>query len=256
MRSASIGILFVLGMSQAQAAPFYRVWRGYQRADLTRAQVDEAVRSRLGPMTPAVGAGKGLVGYVPAIPEQAPGAADEVALVVYESEQAYRGIRSTPQGQAYGDLHWEMFDRKRSSSLVPEIYFEQVQIGKAYDLWGSNPDWQRGAVRVTLALRREGTSDSQYIRAIERLLDEVVSYNRAMGFEALVVGVDAHQLTMFELFSDQSSLYDIAHSSRYERAYSNLERVLQAPLISGEALRQQTGNRIEIPTGGAVQVLW
>lgn len=253
----SLGVAVTLLLAQtAEAAPFYRVWRGVGRSDLSRAQVDEAVRSRLAPMTTEVGAGRGLVGYIPGIPRQAAGAADEVALVVYESESAYRSIRTTPQGRAYGDLHWDIFDRQKSGSLVPEDYREEAKLGKAYDLWRRTPDWRAGAVRVTVAQRIEGISDARYIRGIEQFLDKVVSYRPTDGFEALVIGVDAHQFVLFELFTDRDALYDITQSSRYERAYRNLERVTNSPVLAEEAIRQIAADRTEIPTGGAVQVVW
>lgn len=141
-------VLAILAQSfTADAAPYYRFWRGWKLPQLSTQAFQQGLNQSLLPQTVVVGGGRGLVGYLPFLyPAQSPAELpQEVALVVYESEQAYQAIRSTPEGQAYGDLHWKFFDKPRGSgSVVPEPYVGKIENGKAYDVLLSAADWRQG----------------------------------------------------------------------------------------------------------------
>ncbi len=257
MKTTSVFLLLSLLVPVfAQADQHLRIWRGVARSDMTRVAVEEAVRNRLAPMTTEVGAGQGLAGYVPAIPFAEAGISDEVALIIYDSETAYRTLRATPGGQAYGKAHGEMFDMARSSSLVAGPMVETIEMGKAYNLWGGDVNWRRGMVRVSVMGRVAGTTDAQYLRGVTRFLDQVAELNADVGMEALVIGVDAGQITMFEKFRDVDTLEDVTLSQAYLAAERSLQSVTTRPALVDPAIRQRAGGRVEIPTGGAVQLVW
>jgi hypothetical protein len=145
-------LALVLQAQLASAAPYYRFWRGWKIESLSSQAFQAGLNARLLPMTVGVGGGKGLVGYLPFLyPENNGTLPDEVALVIYQDEPSYQAIRSTPEGKAYGDLHWEFFDKARGSgSLVPEPYAGRIENQKAYDVLQSDADWRQGhAVFVT-----------------------------------------------------------------------------------------------------------
>lgn len=141
-------VLILLGQGSVSAAPYYRFWRGWKLDQLSRPQFENGLNAGFISSTVRVGAGRGLIGYLPVLlPAVASSHSlpDEVALVVYSNEVDYNAIRSTAEGKAYADSHWLWFDKnKGSKSLTPERYQGVVENEKAYDVLQSNADWKQG----------------------------------------------------------------------------------------------------------------
>jgi hypothetical protein len=172
-------LLAVLAPS-ADAALYHRFWRGYKLPALTEAAFERDISRVFIPRTVKVGGGRGLVGYQPVLTAAASERGtelaflpDEIALVTYESEARYRAIRETPEGRAYGDLHWEYFERGRSGSQVPGPFMGQAELEKAYDLLGSNADWREGYGSFRITARRPGLSDADYLYWAGKYLEKV-----------------------------------------------------------------------------------
>ena len=100
-------------------AAYYRVWQGFKKTDLTTDQFKSNL-NQLMEDTVSLYHGKVLNQYLVAIPPKNKPSyiPNEFALVALHNEKDYREIRKTPEGIAYSDLHWEVFDKKTSGSLL------------------------------------------------------------------------------------------------------------------------------------------
>jgi hypothetical protein len=137
-------------------ASFNRFWIGYKLKNLSTPAFLNNLNNRLLPDLIKLAAGKGLVSYSPYVsPMSIEGVPDEIALITYQDEAIYTKIRSTPTGKAYGDLHWELFQRDLSKSTVSEQYLGHFEEGKAYELDSKFEDWQKGTTYVSVYRRKD-----------------------------------------------------------------------------------------------------
>ncbi|HTL12973.1 MAG TPA: hypothetical protein VL588_10820 [Bdellovibrionota bacterium] len=186
LAAAALSLFFA---AQAQAG-YYRFWRGYKRADLSEQQLVDGLNARLIPATGALAQSDAhLTSYQPVVPEatlQARyGLPHEVALVEYQDEASYLKFRATPLGQAYGDMHWELFGKDVSKSAVPEKYVGTVTTGKAYEVVES-ADWNLTQNEFRVYPRAEGSTDGDYLAGVRAHVETV----RAGGPAGLIVLVD------------------------------------------------------------------
>lgn len=154
----------------ASSAPYYRVFRGAKRADLSQADYELRLSSSFIPALPATYADKGVLAYLPALPPADKPAAvpDEFALVAWESEKAYQTATRTPEGRRHGDLHWTVFERKasRGTSAVP--FRDALAADTAYDVFGKPVDWQTGYSTFYVGLRDPKLSPAQFLEALRK----------------------------------------------------------------------------------------
>ncbi len=75
---------------------------------------------------------------------------DELALVIYESEEKYRQIRATPEGERYSALHWDFFEKEISKSTVSVPFNGKLTQGQAAELRPAFQDWQQGYTHVAI----------------------------------------------------------------------------------------------------------
>jgi hypothetical protein len=202
--------------SIADAAPYYRLWQGWKLDSIDYEGLRRGLDERFIPATVEVGMGRGLMSYLPALaplPEKRPEVVrkllpDEIALVVYDSEANYRSIRNTPQGEAYGALHWEYFDKdKGSKSTLPEKYLGKLEPTHAYDVLGSVEHWQNGYAVYVMSLRKQDASP--YVDQMRR------DFFRN-GLKSYLVLVEESYVIEYQLWRDKSS-FDAAES-RLEKA--------------------------------------
>ena len=145
MTVSKIFTIFLILSSTAQAAMYGRFWRGTKKETKNGLKYsDKSFIEDLNKVflkaTVDTGSGKGLVSYIPALPKDGifP---DEIALVLYSSEKAYRDLRETEKGQAYQTLHFDYFEKEKSKSLAPEPYVGKIEAEHAYDFFGSDAAW-------------------------------------------------------------------------------------------------------------------
>jgi hypothetical protein len=149
-------------------AGYFRVWQGFQRPDISPTQFITEL-PRLMKATPQVYPGETLSNYIVVIPPKNSPAfiPHELALVALSSENTYKKIRSTPAGQAYGDLHWEMFDKNISKSAPFAIYDDvrtkRLMSGVSYDMIGEAIDWSLGYTTVFIGLRKPNLPTAEYL---------------------------------------------------------------------------------------------
>lgn len=161
--------IFLLLPATAQAA-YVRIWRGHQKAELSTAAFVQGMNHALLPATGELAHGQArLQSYLPVIlPEELKeaGLPAEVALLSYESEEAYRAYRATPEGIHYGNMHWDLFDRATSGSLVPTPYAGSVAFEQAYEVAGQDPTWSQGEAFFRVLKREPGLSDPEFLAVI------------------------------------------------------------------------------------------
>jgi len=219
-------LLAILTVESAVSAPYYRFWRGYKRdnhvkmviADGKKTFVDDPTRPMswmdfeslvnqwLIPATTSCCAESSLVAYLPVLlpaGKKASALHDEIALIVYKSEEAYKKTREDKaniEAQVYGPLHGDVFfigdtkaekieDRLRTSrSLVPVPFKGEVDLTPnagnfflpevAYDVLDRDLNWQEGHTVFRVGLV-EISGDG--VEPLNRYLREMKARASAMG---------------------------------------------------------------------------
>ena len=141
-------LALMLLVSFESQASFNRFWVGYKKENLSTSEFLSGLNHRLFPDTILVNGGRGLTAYQPFITLVVPGLPAEIALVMYESEEKYKAIRSTPEGEAYGNLHWDFFQKETSKSTVAIPFTGTLAVGGAYQVNPSFTGWKQGATFV------------------------------------------------------------------------------------------------------------
>ncbi len=193
------------GFNRAQTAEqtnYYRFWRGFKKADITSDQLKKQLAGHFMPATVKINAGKGLVSYTVAVPpaEKPAFIPDEFALVAYESEERYRSQVATPEGKRYQEMHWDIFDRNTSKSVVPVRFFELnpeiISANVAYDMVARNTNWQQGYVTFSIGLRKKGVSPADFFKRMTSHTITSVKLFSKCGLQGyLVLATDDYVVT-------------------------------------------------------------
>ncbi len=210
--------------------PYYRFWRGWKVEQLNSSPLSyqgfkEGINSVFIPATVRYGQGRGMLGYLPSLPfsvselEAAKGKGvdfpDEIALVVYGSEEGYNRLRVTPEGKAYGDLHRLYFDMPaapaaaRSRSLVPLPWTGTVAVERAYDLFSSDASWMKpmasGFSQIVFHEREAEQDEASYLAKIKSTLDSIKANASSFGLESEVVLVADRYWIEYQLLYKKGS---------------------------------------------------
>lgn len=224
MKNILVALLF-LGAFTAEATPYYRFWRGFKKPELTTKDFNKAIEDVFVEATIENGSGKGLVAYIPGLPNKVDGVTlpDEVALIVYESKEKYDALKATSMGKAYTNLHWDYFTRAPqvegdpvpeniSKSAVPvplTSEVSQLENGVAYDLFNSDADWKSGAVKLRFFKRN--TSEQLELEAIRQIQKDY-----AEKAAAYLVLADADYLMIYELWKNKELYAESGIQAFYE----------------------------------------
>jgi hypothetical protein len=234
----------------SQAASYKRFWRGYSRPDLSSQQFVADVNNKIIPATRELfSKPSGLESYQPVISNMqasshSPLVAAEFALLQYEAEDTYKKFRETPEGVAYGNLHWEMFDRTTSKSAVVEAYSGAVAATHAYDLLGQDIDWKTAHTYFTIYTRDSDTSEVEFLKVVENYLDETRSQASDYGLQALIVLVMNDHIAVYEAWEKSTS------RSQYHEA-------LDSDMPTGEtSLRDVSDVPMDIPLHRKTGLIW
>jgi len=202
--------LFVITFLLSQvlhAAPYYRFWRGDKLPALTLLDFQIGLNDLFIPKTVEQGKGKGLRSYQPVLlsDSKPKGLPDEIALVAYASKAAYLKLRNSPEGQAYGRLHWDYFDKNNSKSLVPDRYRGELQTNHAYDVLNSAAEWQKGISHVRIHTRDKRRTPSQFHRGFNKMVQSVRAQFPSRGLKSYLVLVSDDYVIQFLLWKDEAS---------------------------------------------------
>lgn len=143
-------ILAILLVSGNSHASFNRFWVGDKKKEVKTADFLNGLNKTFFKDTIVVGSGRGLLSYQPYVTSMDNDVPDELALVSYESEEKYKAIRSTPEGERYSALHWDYFQKDTSKSTVTEAFKGDLEEGKAYELNSAFTQWQKGYTTVVI----------------------------------------------------------------------------------------------------------
>ena len=152
-----------------------RVWRGFRNPDLAQVEFFDKLARVFIPIAMQMQRIYGLTAYLPAVlpADRAPGLPDEVALVFYPSQAAYRATKEYPGGRAYSDLHATIFRLDRCRSRFPEYCGDAVELGTPYHLFKNCADWQTSPVALWAGARRPEASDEQYLAEVTLFVREL-----------------------------------------------------------------------------------
>lgn len=172
----------------AARADYVRLFRGVKRAELGQGEFLERLAAFI-PKLPRTHARNGLKAYLPAVPPDGkPGVIpDEVALVAYESEAAYRAAQATPEGAAYADAHWVLFDKERSGRGAVSPLGDEIVAGVPYDVLGKTVDWRFGYSTFFIGLRQDGVPAESFLKKLHEHVLEARDAFGSRGLDGYVV---------------------------------------------------------------------
>ena len=194
MASWFVGALVLLSSqaSWAMTARYFRVWQGFKKPGMS----DQDFRARLPEFMSATVTlyhGRGLDNYLVAVPPAGHPAfiPDEFALVAFDSEKSYQAVRATPAGQAYGEKHWEIFDKQVSKSTPFLAYAEPLPStlvpNTSYDVIGTPIDWAGGYTVFYLGLRKPEISAEQFLRDLAVHVGFVAGKLTPLGLKGYII---------------------------------------------------------------------
>lgn len=194
-----------------------RVWMGYALSGLEGGDGRQRFYRELGrvfmPATVQMMAPLGLTAYVPGVvpPARCADVPDEVALVFYESFDAYeKACVSSTAGRAYGLLHQTVFDfrgarRPPSHSGFPSLFeaeaFAAGQIPYA-SLFSADGNWQEGVWQTAVAVLGNADCD---VACARRHLSRRLAEIQAAPPEGLTAAFTAVQGACIVIWTQWSS---------------------------------------------------
>jgi len=234
-----------------------RVWRGYSVEGPPRTKFHEKLRTTFIPGTPQFQSQLGLTAYLPAVlPAEVPnGVPDEIALVFYESKEAYNSAKETIAGRAYADLHSTVFsftDPRRSTSDWPSIFSGVLEREKPYFLFDKNVDWQSGHTNVLVASRAESSSDEQFLNNITTTVTRIQAANLS-GLDGAIVVVGSDYFVYWEHWTDLKSAPNSLIQDLATNNVVTMSRALE-PVAVPASLHQSYPGLTEIVGGEALNV--
>lgn len=229
----SLFVVFSLQGSAADSKPMLRFWRGFVNADANEVRLKDRLNKELLPDTIRVGKGKGLTAYLPALyaKENRPRFLPvEVALVAYSSKETYEAIRATPEGIAYGELHFVegMFEKKTEDGYIsksevatpfsgevslPAATSEAQTESVAYGIGADQIDWQKGHAFLTTLARKGANDDAAIAADTKAYLTQLESFRKQGRVSAALVLVNRKYLLSLLSFKDEAQARDFSRSS-------------------------------------------
>jgi hypothetical protein len=141
-----------------------RVWRGFRLGSLMPADFVQALGTIFIPITAQLQRLYGLTAYLPTVlPTDKPaGLPDEIALVFYETQQAYTDTSKIVAGRAYSSLHKTVFAFPASQSGFPTLFSSSAALDQPYHLFKQSVDWREGYAQVFVGARRPETDPKKF----------------------------------------------------------------------------------------------
>jgi hypothetical protein len=204
-----------------------RVWRGFRLAKkLTPDQFVDELRTIFIPATAQLQRLYGLTAYLPTVlpknkPEVVP---DEIALVFYESQQAYNDTKQIVVGRAYSLLHETVFAFPASQSGFPDLLGSSAFVDNPYHLFTGSVDWQEGFTQVFVGTRQSSTSPQEFLSRLQLFFQEQ-QRQAASGFDGGVFCISSNWVLYWEHWES-------------ERASQIGGRISQLPKLAERVLLQ------------------
>lgn len=148
----------------ASTANYFRAWEGFKKSDMSPEQLNMVLPPFM-QSTVTVYKQK-LNSYFVAIPPAKKPAyvPDEFALIALVSEAAYQTVRATPEGKAYGESHWTIFDKDKSKSAEQKPSSSpQLESKTVYDFSPKPLDWQTGHTTFFVGTRKANITAADFL---------------------------------------------------------------------------------------------
>lgn len=185
-----------------------RVWRGFRADGMSNGDFYERLGRNFIPMTVQALAWLGMTAYLPTVlPDKKPASVpDEIALVFYESQDAYRRTFQTTIGRAYGLLHEPVFSAG-SKSGFPRLLGDVFQAHQPYYLFEQDVDWYHGQCRVLVGTRKSNQTQAAFHERLHRTLKSLQK-RPPKGLDGAIVSASEDCLVYWEHWADGARMVD------------------------------------------------
>ena len=183
-----------------------RVWRGYRLSTLAPKDFLTALGSVFIPVTAQLQRLYGLTAYLPTVSplDKPAGVPDEIALVFYETQQAYTDTKQVVAGRAYSSLHSTVFAFPASQSGFPILLADELAFDTPYHLFTNAADWQSGFTQLFVGTRKGTVAPKSFAASLLKFLKHVREH-RPKGLEGAVVCVNADWVLYWEHWTNEAA---------------------------------------------------
>ena len=183
-----------------------RVWRGFRLGTLMPADFLVAIGSIFIPVTAQLQRLYGLTAYLPTVlPTSKPdGTPDEIALVFYDSQQAYTDTTKIVAGRAYSSLHKTVFAFPASQTGFPTLLGSSVSVDQPYHLFTKAVDWQTGFSQVFVGTRRESVTPQKFASRLQEFFRQEQKHP-AHGLDGAVFCVSVNWVVYWEHWTSEAT---------------------------------------------------
>lgn len=215
------------------AATYYRAWQGFSKPGMSRVEFTEKLTPFMQKTFDVYRNGE-LNRYIVVVPpaNKPSFIPDELALVALTSETAYKATRSTADGKAYADAHWELFDKSTSKSAPMVNYFKdrpkQLQNNTSYDMIATPLDWTTGHTVVFIGVRKNELSINEYLNKLQNHIENVSVKFKNQGLNGYIVIANEN--------------YEIAYINWESKA--QMEKIFASP--EGKAIGDEAGEIMNV----------
>lgn len=174
------------------SASYFRVWQGFSKSNLNSDQFLNEIPSFM-KATVDIYQEKALNNYIVVIPpaNKPSYIPDELALVALSSKESYEAIRSTPEGRAYADRHWDVFNKENSKSAVLINYRTQkpssLVHNTAYDMIGNQINWASGYNAVFIGTKKLNLSSSAFLQHLQKHIELAQAVMEPKGLRGYIL---------------------------------------------------------------------
>lgn len=206
-----------------------RVWRGFRLPTVEPEDFQDKLGKVFIPVTAQIQRLYGLTAYLPTVlPVMKPeGVPDEIALVFYKTQQAYKDATLAVGGRAYGLLHATIFDLSMSKSGFPVPFSGQVSYDTPYHLFTDSVDWQGGWSQVFVGARNASMTEADFTAGLQAFLLDLNQY-RPAALNGAVICVSANWVIYWEHWKAESG----RNNSLISKLDGFSDRIISQPFTS------------------------
>lgn len=253
-RFLAVAVLFLSSNAVAEVpARYFRVWEGFRRADLSEQKFLQELPSFMAETVKLYGSRGVLSNYIVVVPPQEKPSyiPDELALVALTGEAQYREIRETPQGQAYGARHWDIFERTISKSASQFIDYQRTRPqtlvdGAAYDLVGTPIDWSTGYTLVFIGTKKAQIAPSDFLKHLKIHIELAHRHMVPQGLRGYIVTAHENYEVAYLNWTSKAAHDRALDSLGGKAVFADAGKIMD-PLMYQEAT--DAGPEIRIETG-------
>ncbi len=258
LKIISLGIVLVSGyyvQASDDETNYFRVWQGFKRAEFSSAEflseLPQFMKDTVDIYTDLYTFGvMPLNNYIVVVPPQNKPdfIPDELALVALNSEQDYRKIRKTQEGQWYSDRHWDLFQKGVSKSVDPLINYAQEKPSElfhqySYDMIGKPINWSNGFNAVFIGLRKTSVSQKEFLIHLRKHVELAKTVMVPKGLRGYVVIADKNYEIAYLNWSSKEVHDQAGKSHEGEAVFTDAGSFMDV-LMYQEAVPFQAGKSI------------